>query len=134
MTIQKINSSRNTATRSTYVGEKGRLFYDEANGVLYISDGRTAGGISINGGTGYSNGALNYSTILGSKVLAGTVLLLPSSASYTLQDVFSRQYLDVFVDGFKWTKDLEYTETTTTSITPLVSIPSGSTISYRIEK
>ena len=47
MTIQKVNTSRNTATRSTYVGEKGRLFYDEANGTLYISDGRTPGGSSI---------------------------------------------------------------------------------------
>jgi hypothetical protein len=44
VTIQKINSSRNTATRSTYVGEKGRLFYDEAVGVFYISDGVTPGG------------------------------------------------------------------------------------------
>ena len=47
MTIQKVNTSRNTATRSTYVGEKGRLFYDEANGTLYISDGQTPGGSSI---------------------------------------------------------------------------------------
>jgi hypothetical protein len=29
------------------VGEKGRLFYDEANGTLYISDGSTPGGSSI---------------------------------------------------------------------------------------
>ena len=47
MTIQKVNTSRNTATRSTYVGEKGRLFYDETVGTLYISDGVTPGGSSI---------------------------------------------------------------------------------------
>jgi hypothetical protein len=77
MPIQKINSSRNLATRSTYVGEKGRLFYDEADGVLYISDGRTAGGSSIftklvNGNYSATLDASGNFTVPGNLTVQGT--------------------------------------------------------------
>jgi len=49
MPIQKVNTSRSVANRSTYVGAKGRLFYDETVGTLYISNGVTPGGVILPG-------------------------------------------------------------------------------------
>jgi hypothetical protein len=42
--------------------------------------------------------------------------------------------MQVFVDGYKLVPNVDYTETSTSSITPLISIPVGSLIEYRIEK
>ena len=48
MTIQKFFTSRvKQTTGSTYVGEKGRIFYDETIKSLRVSDGQTPGGTSI---------------------------------------------------------------------------------------
>ena len=47
-TIGKISSSRSIADISTFIGEKGLLFYDTTNGNLRISDGVTPGGLAIN--------------------------------------------------------------------------------------
>ena len=48
MTIQKFFTSRvKQTTGSTYVGEKGRIFYDETIKSLRVSDGHTPGGTSI---------------------------------------------------------------------------------------
>jgi hypothetical protein len=45
--LHKVWSSRFEGEHNTYVGEAGRLFYDEAAGSLRISDGFTAGGNPI---------------------------------------------------------------------------------------
>ena len=45
--LHKVWSSRFDGDHNTYVGEKGRLFYDELSGTLRISDGVTPGGQSI---------------------------------------------------------------------------------------
>ena len=48
MTVQKFFTSRvKQTTGSTYVGEKGRMFYDETIKSLRVSDGITPGGQSI---------------------------------------------------------------------------------------
>jgi hypothetical protein len=49
MAIYDFFLSRNGApvTAETYVGHVGRLFYDDANGVIRISDGTTPGGSPI---------------------------------------------------------------------------------------
>ena len=45
--VHKVWSSRFEGNLSTYVGEKGRLFYNELTGALRLSDGVTAGGQPI---------------------------------------------------------------------------------------
>ena len=58
MTTQKVFSSRAlNVDATTYVGEKGRLFYSQPAGtgtapVLKYSDGSTPGGIPIGGNGG----------------------------------------------------------------------------------
>lgn len=48
MSIQKLFTSRsNKTTGSTYVGERGHIFYDETGGQLRLSDGHTPGGLPI---------------------------------------------------------------------------------------
>jgi hypothetical protein len=48
VSLQEFFSSRNRAANvSTYVGQTGRMFYNEANGVIRISDGITPGGVPI---------------------------------------------------------------------------------------
>ena len=78
MTIQKLNTSRSVATRSTYVGEKGRLFYDETDGILYLSDGQTAGGILIGGGGSGGNYTLPTAsaTVKGGVKVDGTTITI----------------------------------------------------------
>ena len=45
--LHKVWSSRFNGDHNTYIGEKGRLFYDEATGTLKLSDGVTPGGQPI---------------------------------------------------------------------------------------
>ena len=45
--LHKVWSSRFDGEHNDYVGEKGRLFYDEATGTLRLSDGHTPGGQPI---------------------------------------------------------------------------------------
>ena len=47
-TVGKISSGKSIADVSTFVGEKGNLFYDTTNGNLRISDGSTPGGLALN--------------------------------------------------------------------------------------
>jgi hypothetical protein len=43
----KFFSSRTAVPVANFIGEKGRLFYDEATGTIYLSDGVTPGGIAV---------------------------------------------------------------------------------------
>ena len=47
MTTQRIFASRTQQVSSTYVGNKGTLFYSEEDGELRLSDGVTPGGVAI---------------------------------------------------------------------------------------
>ena len=46
----KFFSSRTAVPVANFIGEKGRLFYDEATGTIYLSDGVTPGGIAVSSG------------------------------------------------------------------------------------
>ena len=67
---------------------------------------------------------------LTAKALINIPLGLPTGRSYTLSD--AKQYLDVYVDGYRLVKDIDYRETSSTAITPLISLPIGTTLEYRI--
>jgi hypothetical protein len=93
MPIQKLNTSRNVATRSTYVGEKGRLFYDEAVGTLYISDGVTPGGRILPGSpsTYLANGSYQATldssgnlTVPGNLIVQGTTTTVNTETATNL--------------------------------------------------
>jgi hypothetical protein len=47
MSIKKIWGTRTKTNAETHIGEKGSLFYDEATGVLRLSDGHTPGGVPV---------------------------------------------------------------------------------------
>ena len=68
-----------------------------------------------------------------SKILANTVVTIGNSRSYTLT-TGGRTYLDVYVDGYKLIRNVDYTENTTTAIVTSISIPIGSMLEFRIEK
>ena len=52
MTIQKLFTSRSAAESPTFIGQPGRLWFDETTHALLYSDGITPGGIPISGGSG----------------------------------------------------------------------------------
>jgi hypothetical protein len=49
---QKFFTSRISTDASEFIGESGRMFYDEADGQLRLSNGITPGGILVNAGGG----------------------------------------------------------------------------------
>lgn len=55
--FQKLFTSRNAGNANVYVGEAGRMFYDQTDGLLRLSDGETPGGIIVTspGGGGTAN-------------------------------------------------------------------------------
>lgn len=60
---------------STYVGNRGEVFYDESTGELRISDGATPGGSVVSGGNGGSTGNLSIS---------GTTITAPQDENLVL--------------------------------------------------
>lgn len=52
MAIQKFFTSRSNAQGNIFVGDEGRLWFDEATATIYYSDGVTPGGIPVNSGGG----------------------------------------------------------------------------------
>lgn len=68
-----------------------------------------------------------------SKILANTVYTLGNSRSYTLT-TGGRTFMDFYVDGYKMTRNIDYTENTTTAIVTSISIPIGSVVEFRIER
>ena len=71
---QKIKSSRIVAEASTFVGEDGRIFFDQADGILRLSNGVTPGGIIV-GGSGSGNAVI---------LDCGSASALPIDDSFTL--------------------------------------------------
>lgn len=88
--------------------------------------------ISVSTATNFTTAVTGgtIATTLTAKALSGTAIALPGNQSYTLTG--TRQFLDVYVDGYKLVRGLDYNETSSTAITPLISLPIGSTIEYRI--
>lgn len=60
----KLWSSRVNYDAANFIGETGRLFYDELTGTLRISDGKTVGGIPITSGGGSGGGGQAYDQLL----------------------------------------------------------------------
>ena len=94
MPVQKIKSGRIiTVQASTYVGDKGIIFYDEDTPELRLSDGVTPGGILFTGGGGTGTFTLQTATSVrlgGVKIGAnisvsadGTISVAASPASLT---------------------------------------------------
>lgn len=54
--IQKIVSSRMGGNANIFIGELGRMFYDQDDGIIRLSDGKTAGGIIVSNGSGGNSG------------------------------------------------------------------------------
>lgn len=53
--LSKLVASTDLGEATTWVGQQGTLFWDPATTTLRISDGSTAGGVTVGGGLGLSN-------------------------------------------------------------------------------
>jgi len=118
----------NTAPAGTRAGDE---YYDPISNKLYktlVVNGTTVSQVEVlltpTGGTA------SYANTLTVKATTNSVLNIP--ANYTLASADGRLNLDVFVDGYKMVKGLDYNERTANTITTLISIPAGSTIEYKI--
>jgi hypothetical protein len=122
--------SANTAPNGARVGDE---YFDPTTNKLFkvlAVGGNNVTSIEVL--TSPTGGIPTFAVILTQRALFGTILTIPSPGVYTLDSSDGRQNLDVFVDGYKFVRDIEYAETTSNSITTLVAIPAGSTIEYRI--
>jgi hypothetical protein len=117
----------NTAPTIIKVGDE---YFDPGSNKLYKSvvvNGTTVSYVEITTSlSGILGGLPTYSSVLSSRVLAGASITIPGNLSYTLGG-----NLDVFVDGIKWIRGVDYYESTPTTIITNLSIPIGSTIEYR---
>jgi hypothetical protein len=144
MPVQKIKSGRIiTVEASTYVGEKGIIFYDEDTPELRLSDGITPGGILFTGGTGTGTFTLLTATTvrlggvkIGANIIAsadGTISVAPiptnlsqfnndlgfvSSSSLTWNNISGKPTFSVVSTSGSYT-DLINTPTIPTSLTDL---------------
>ena len=78
MAFYKIWASRVNASVEEFVGDHGRLFYDDTDGIIRISDGTTAGGLEfidsnkittiVSGGEGVGNLVIDEFPLTGTQV------------------------------------------------------------------
>jgi hypothetical protein len=89
----KVWSSRALINADDFVGETGKLFYDEATGTLRISDGITPGGIPVSG----SGGGGSYFLPTASTVTKGGVKIDGTTIKIANQVIsgFSGNYTDL---------------------------------------
>ena len=141
MAIQKLFTSRANGTQgSTYVGERGHLFYDESTGLLRLSDGATPGGLPVliasttaNLGDLYVTGP-TISTVnpnedlnldsngTGNVNIVGSLRILTSAGFYATTPVLSaNQQGNVTVTGNLITIGGTYFVGTSTFVGPIVS-------------
>lgn len=66
-------SRRSNSNANIFVGEVGRLFYDQDIPILRLSDGSTPGGIIIAGGSGINVGPQGNQGIAGIQGPQGTI-------------------------------------------------------------
>jgi hypothetical protein len=122
--------SANTAPNGARVGDE---YFDPTTNKLFkvlAVNGNAVTSVEVL--TSPTGGIPTFAVILAQRALFGTILNIPSPGVYTLGSNDGRQNLEVFVDGYKFVRGIEYAETTNNSITTLVAIPAGSTIEYRI--
>jgi len=132
-----------TGTTAATSNTTGALIVSGGLGVVgnvytgnHIITGSTSNGITFVDGTIQTTaafGAVIEANTLVSKILANTVYTIGNSRSYTLT-TGGKTFMDVYVDGYKLVRNLDYTENTTTAIVTSISIPIGSMIEFRIEK
>jgi hypothetical protein len=75
-TLGKISTGKTVADVSTFIGEKGHLYYDTTTGQIFISDGSTPGMLVIAGSGGSGGGTVYYSataTRLGLVKIGGNI-------------------------------------------------------------
>lgn len=114
----------NTAPAGTRAGDE---YYDPGSNRLYktvVVNGTTVVNLEIP--IGLAGSIPSYSVLLTTKVLIGATLTLPGNTTYTMGG-----NMDVYVDGVKLLRGVDYTETTNTTLTSLIAIPVGSTIEFR---
>lgn len=68
--LQRIFSSRSAADANSYIGPRGRIFYEESDTpgvapIIKYSDGSTPGGIPISGGSGSGSGSVTSIEVSG---------------------------------------------------------------------
>lgn len=122
--------SANTAPNGARVGDE---YFDPVANKLYkvlAINGTTVSSVEVL--TSPTGGIPTYTTVLTAKVLFGAVLTIPNFGTYTLGSNDGRQNLEVYLDGYKLVRGIEYAENTNNSITALMAIPVGSTIEYRV--
>lgn len=68
--------------------------------------------------------------VTSSTLLANTAMGLPNSLSY-ITSSNDYEYLQIYADGMKLTRDVDYTELDTTNVRFLIPIPSQSLITYK---
>ena len=129
--IGKIPVSRSVAQFSTFVGERGHLFYDISNGNLRLSDGSTPGGVPINVAVSAANIGdlvINSSTI--STLNANENIVLQSNGtgeisvigSFMVHTPGGQQILEIADNG-----EVKFLAPTTGSYNPAFSVVGNST-------
>lgn len=97
MAFYKIWASRVKGDTNEFVGDEGRLFYDDSDGIIRMSDGQTTGGVSFisnsggAGGGGGGAGALDL--YIDDFPLTGSSLTL-SFLVYSIQNFIDAKVLD----------------------------------------
>ena len=72
---------------------------------------------------------VEYQTV-SSNIATNATFTLPNSLSYTISSG-GYEYLEVFLDGMRLNRGIDFEEISTTSIKTLMSIPAGSVITYK---
>ena len=69
-------------------------------------------------------------TVTSSGLIANTTMALPNSLTYMTSSE-GYEYLEIFADGIRLNRTIDYSEISTSSVRYLVSIPSESIITYK---
>jgi hypothetical protein len=121
----------NTAPNAARVGDE---YFDPGSNKLYKTvpiNGNSVTNVEIPLNLSITSGPI-YTSTLTIKALAGSTLTLPSNGTYNLTSSDGKTNMDVFIDGYKMAKGVDYNEVTTTTISTNIAIPAGSTIEYRV--
>ena len=73
---------------------------------------------------------VEYLNVTSSALVADTVMNLPNSLTY-VSSSGGYEYLEIFSDGTRLSKDIDYAEVSTSSVRFLTPIPSASVITYK---
>ena len=73
---------------------------------------------------------VEYYSVTGSNLTANRVVTLPNSLTYKLS-TDGYEYLEVFTDGIRLNRTIDYAEVATNQVRHLMSIPSQSIITYK---